>query len=515
MSDSDQSQDALLGTIAGGAIWTFGGRITKLVLLFFVEIAMARFLGLSSYGGITLAVVTINLGTTFGSLGMARGIGRKVPYYETDQTKARGAIRSALTLVLVGGVIVGVGVFVAAPVIATRVVSDPETVWLFRLAGLTIPFSVLTGVGISTAKAFNDATTHVAVRQLFIPISRAVAIPAVIAAGFGAVYATLGIAVTTAIGGLLAIYLGFRHIPFELRGSTTPMRREMFAFSFPLVLASGMQFLITNTDTILIGAFLATESVGIYNAALKIMNLGWLFFYPVTTLLGPVLARLDRDDRHTEAKRTYQVSVKWMSLLTFPVFLLVFLFPEVVIGVTFGSDATVGAPALRILILPVMFSVLLGSNDGALVSFGHNKIHMYGNAATAGVNVVLNLILIPRYGIVGAATATAFSLGMRNVIYSARLYQCHGIHPLSRSLVRSLGSVLPIVVLGYPLFRRLFPVTFPTVTAVGLVFLAVYAFVVVRSGGIETEDIEVVNRFEQSKGIDLQFLRTLVKRLQA
>jgi O-antigen/teichoic acid export membrane protein len=380
---------------------------------------------------------------------------------------------------------------------------------------LTIPFFVLVGIGVSTAKAFNDATTHVAVRQLFIPISRAIIVPGVIALGFGAVYATAGIAVTMILGGLLALLLGFRHIPFDLRGPREPMLREMLTFSVPLMLASGMQFLITNTDTILVGAFLATTSVGVYNAALRIMNLGWLFFYPVTTLLGPVLTRLDREYRIVEATRTYQVSVKWMALLTIPMFLLLFLFPQVVIGVTFGEEATSGAAALRILILPVMFSVLLGPNDGALVSFGHNKIHMYGNAATALANLGLNLFLIPRYGIVGAATATALSLGMRNVIYSARLYQAHGVQPFSGALFRVLGATVPIVAVGYFAFVRLFPVRFLTVTAIGLVFLTVYVIVVVKVGGIEQEDIDVVTRFEESKGLNLDILRTIVKRLQA
>lgn len=515
MSNQDNSQDALLGTIAGGAIWSFGGRVAKLCLLFLVEIMMARFLGLSSYGGITLAVVTLNLGSMLGGLGMSQGIIRKVPLYEKEQPKARGAIWSALTWVLVGSTIVGASVFVAASFIATEIVQNPDTVWLFRIAGLAMPFSALTGVGISTAKAFNDATTHVAVRQLFIPLSRAIAIPALIAAGFGAVYATMGIAVSVALGGVLAIYLGFRHIPFKLTGPRELMLGEMLTFSFPLVLASGMQFVITNTDTVLVGVFLSTTSVGTYNVALNIHNLGWLFFYPVTTLIGPVLTRLERDDRVTDAKRTYQVSTKWMSLLTFPFFLLVFLFPEVVIGVTFGSAATAGADALRVLILAPMFSVLMGANGGALVSFGHSRIQMYGNATAAGINILLNVLLIPRYGITGAAIATAFALGMKNVVYSARLYQAHGIHPFSHSLTRSIASVLPVVVIGYVAFVRLFPVRFVTVTAIGLLFLVAYGFIVIRVGGIEQEDIDVVNRFEQSKNVDLDCLRTLVKRLQA
>jgi len=515
MSDEDESQGALLGTVAGGAIWSFGGRIAKMALLFIVEIVMARFLGLSSYGGITLAVVIINIGTTVAGLGLGQGITRKVPYYETEPGKARGAIWSALGSALVGGIVVGASIFVAAPFIATQIVNDPDLVWLFRVGGLAIPFSVLVGIGISIAKAFNDATTHVAVQQLFIPTSRAIVIPGLIAAGFGAIYATAGIAATLVLGGCLAIVLGFRHIPFELRGPREPMFREMITFSAPLMLASGMQFLITNMDTILVGMFLATASVGVYNAQLKIMNLGWVFFYPITTLLGPVLTRFDRDDRRKKAKRTYQVSSKWMSLLTLPVFLLVFLFPNVVIRATFGADATAGSTVLRILILPVLFSVLLGANGGALVALGHNRIHMYGNAATAASNLGLNLYLIPRYGIAGAATATALSLGMKNVIYSARLYQAHGVHPFSGSLVRVLGSITPLVIIGYVVFITLFPVRFATVTVVGLVFLAVYTVVVVKVGGIEQEDIDVVTRFEESKGLDLDILRSVIKCLQA
>lgn len=513
MNDDTDSKSTLLGTIAGGAVWTFGGRISKLVLLFLVEVFMARFLGLSSYGGITLAVVAIDVSSVFGGLGLRGGVNRKLPYYEDDPEKARGVLWTAIGGALISSTLIGSGLFLGADIIATRFLNEPEVATLLRIAAVGIPFSVFVGLGITFAKVFTDAKVHITVRQLFLPISRAILVPVLILLT-GISGAVIGITTTFIIGAILAMYLGLKQIPFKLTGPRAPMTKELLTFSFPLMLASGTKMILGKTDIILVGAFLATSQVGVYNVAQNIMNIGWLFFYPISFLLTPVLTRLERDGRLTEANRVYQVTVKWMTFLTFPVFLLIFLFPEVVIGVTFGSDAVSGATAVQFLAALVMFDTLMGANGNALLSFGHNKIQFYGNAMTAILNIILNLVFIPRYGIAGAALASAISLGLRNIIYSARLYQCHDVQPFSRALIRSIGATIPMVVVGYVLFRQLFPTTFFTVTGVGILFLLVYVVIIIKTDGVEQEDIDVVNRLEDNVGADIEIVRTIFKRIQ-
>ena len=512
MSD-DRSTDGL-ATVASGAGWVFGGNVLKLGILFSLQIIMARLLQVESYGGVALASAVINIGAIVGELGLDSGLVRAIPYYEDDVAEVRGVIKAGFLISGLVGLTVGVTMFFAAPIIATRVFREPSTTVLLRIAAIGIPFSVLIDISIAMVRGSRDARPQVLIRQIIDPVLRITLISALIVAGYGAAGAIGGEVIAIAVSGIVALVIAVRLLPLPIRGRTVWMHRELLTFSVPLMFSSGMVFLILNTDTFLIGTFLDSASVGTYNAAFRLQDVGMLFLFPTTFLLGPVLTRFGTQNERVAARRIYQTTTKWAVFLTFPLFLLMFLFPELVIRYSFGTQYVEGARSLQILMIPIMTTVLFGANDTALVSLGHNKIVLYVNVLVATLNIVLNVLLIPRIGIEGAALASAAAFILRDNIYSVFLYHWERIHPFSTAMVKPVSSATVFVVLEYAVLTSFLDPSIVGAIGFMFAFFIAYAFLIVSFGGIEAEDERLLTLVESRMNTELTTVRQSIRWLQ-
>lgn len=501
-----------LETVASGATLTIAGRVVKLLLALGIHVVMARLLGTTAYGGVVLAQVFVGVGSLVAKLGLAQGLVRQIPHYEDETPKARGVVRAGLGLTAVTGAAFGLAVVLAAPTLARVVFDDPSLTFLLQLAGAAIPVTILTHVGVAIARGARDARAQVVVRQLLDPLVQFTLVGVLVAAGFGAVGAMAATVAAQTVSAAVALWLAFRALPFGLRGPSTPMTRELLGFGLPLLLASSMDFVVVHTDTFLLGALRTAGEVGVYNVVFQLRSVGLFFFYPITFLLPPVLTRLAASDEWAEARETYHVASKWLVLATTPVFLLLLLFPGPVIAVTFGADYRAGTTALRLLVLPVMVTSLLSANGSALVALGHNRSNLYVNGGAAVLNVALNVALIPRFGIVGAAAASAAAYVARDVVYTVLLYRWEGLQPFSVAMLRPYLGVLVVAAVGYAGFVSLLPVTPLTVTAVGSGFLLIYLPLLVVLGAVEPADERLLALFEERTGIGLDPLRVAVRR---
>lgn len=516
MSDDNSSENTSdgLGTVVGGATLVFLGRVSKLALTFGVQIVMARFLPTTSYGGVVLTITSYRVTSLISHLGIPSGVTRNVPHYEEDTDKVRGVVKGAFKTVFVSSLVASTLMIVLAPIISTRIFNQPELTVLLRIAALGLPITSLGSIAVSTAKGTRDAKTHVIVNQILNPIFTLSLVSLFVYLGYEAVGVISGQIAANVLTAIAALYLAYRVIPFSIFGPTVSMTRELLTFSLPLLLSAGMNFVLFNTDTLLIGMLLEAAQVGIYNVAFQIRGIGMFFFYPLAYLLPPVLTRLAKRNEWQEARRTYQVVSKWMVLLSLPVFLGFMFFPEVILRATFGPRYVGGATVLQILMIPVIVTVLLGANDKALVALGYNKLNMYVNIAGAVLNLVLNLVLIPQFGTIGAASATAFALIARDILFSLMLYRKDGLQPLSRAMLKPFVGTSLLAILGYALFIQFVEPTFLSVAVVGFLSLGIYLPLIVVLDGIEDEDERLLDMVENRIGFDLVRVRAVANRLR-
>lgn len=209
-------------------------------------------------------------------------------------------------------------------------------------------------------------------------------------------------------------------------------------------------------------------------------------------------------------RRNYAVLTKWVVAATFPLFLTIFLFPEAVLDVVFGASYVQAGTALRILALGALIHVLVGPNASTLVVIGKTRLNMIDDLIGATVNVLLNLFLIPAMGIIGAAIASAVSLGMINVLKSAQIFRMHKIHPFTKNYLKPMILSTVVIFVIYSLVNPVHSVW--VLISLFFLFMAIYGVSLIITRSLDEEDIMMFLKLEKLTGIDASYVKRILKR---
>jgi len=500
---SQTTVDSISTVLSGGALVSIG-KFLALAAGFLTQVTMARLLTEAAYGEVVLALSVVNIIGLFGKLGLDDGIMRQFPHHEDVPAKAYGVVRAGLGLATVSGVTIGVAVFFAAPVIADRVFDNPSLVPLIRLGAVGIPLAAINQVAVSLARGARDARPQAYVKQVLQPGSRFIFTAVLLLAGFEAAGAVAGKVGSVLFGTVLVLVMAYRILPsYEVESE--PMYREVLAFSLPLIAVQGLGFLNTNVDIYMVGYFLPSDELGIYNIGLQMSNIVSSILMTAGFLLPPMMTRLHDQGKTTETRRVYQLITKWMVVIVLPAVVVLFFAPRLVIGTVFGDSYTPVATALRILLLGKVVGILMGLNTQALIALGKNKVVSYVIFVQTVVNVTLNVLLIPVIGIEGAAIGMAVSGIIGDVLGVAILNRNFSVHPFSSSVLLPLFAIGGVATLSSAALFLLELPTWWTVVVVGLAYLPIVLKLVP-----EEEDRELLGRLEDRIGFDLSPVERLM-----
>lgn len=183
-----------------------------------------------------------------------------------------------------------------------------------------------------------------------------------------------------------------------------------FAAAWPLALLSGMQLINQNTDIIILGFFRSIDEVGIYKVSVTGASLVVFGLQAITMAVSPHFARLHSQGDMKQLQRLVTQSSRVILMFSLPVVLLLVFFGDQVLFYVFGEKYISGGVPLAILAGGQLLSVFMGAVGVLLMMAGHERDVVRGVAIGAGVNVLLNFVLIPPFGMAGAATATAVSM---------------------------------------------------------------------------------------------------------
>jgi O-antigen/teichoic acid export membrane protein len=469
---------------------------------------MARFLTENAYGDVVLALAVANIAALIATLGLDDGLMQQFPRFEDDQKKARGVVRAGLVITVISSIVVAALVFLSAPLISSRFFDDQSLTTLIRIASLGVPFIVLRNNAVALARGARSAKTHAIVDQIVQPGFRLLFIAALVLGGFKAAGAVVGQIGSATVAGLIAVYLALQLLP-SIRGAYTPMYKSLLTFSLPLIAMQGMGFLNSNMDIYMLGYFLKSSEVGVYNIALQLGNLITSVLVTVGFLLPPVITRLYEEKKYGEMLSTYQGLTKWMVMFAIPIFIVMFFAPKIVIGVLFGSKYAEGALALQILIAGKLFAIFAGLNTRALIALGNNRIVSYIVAVQAVLNFILNYLFIPIYGIEGGAAALVASLIIGNILGSGYLYKQYGLHPIRPSLINFMEVLCFIAGVTYVGISALNVPLWASVFILG----GIYPFIVIRYA-LEPMDEELLVVCEDQMGVDLGLIKNRMRKFQ-
>jgi O-antigen/teichoic acid export membrane protein len=193
---------------------------------------------------------------------------------------------------------------------------------------------------------------------------------------------------------------------------------------------SGMQIINTHTDIIMLGTIKGAEAAGIYSIVNRGAALITFVLFAVNVPLAPVISSLYAAKDMKRLQHVITKSSRIILLYSLPIGISLIVFRNWFL-LLFGQEFTQGETALIILSIAQLFSAAMGSVGLPLIMTGHERNTAIIVGSSAMLSVVLNVILIPKWGLEGAATATACNIIIRNILSAIWVYKKLGISSIA------------------------------------------------------------------------------------
>lgn len=485
---------AELKRFAEGAGITFVGKILGGGMQYLYIIVVARILGGESFGLFSLGLTIISLAGIIGLLGLDNGVIKYVASYRAagDKQRVKGAIVKSLQCSFIASVFIGIVLFLTAEAVSVKIFNKPELENIFKLMSLSLPFWSLMVIALSSTRGFQIMWCTVCGRDLFWPISSLTLVLIFFFAGLRLYGVVVSYVISVCLTSALSIYLLIQTFPEIKYTQSIPETRKLLRLSVPLLLVTCLSFLVMWIDTLMLGHFRSSEEVGIYNAAMRTAFLASMMLASSNAVFAPMISDLHSKREIQKLESLFKTTTKWVYTVSLAVFLLIAMLSKEIMTL-FGTGFAPGKSPLIILAFAQLVNAGVGPVAFMLVMTGWQDTVMYGTMGVCFLNIILNYLLIPPYGIVGASIASGASVIFLNLLLLLRVCRLLKMHPYNLKFVRNTGltvaafSVLPLIKYIPIDFVR----TYKLLISVPL-SLAVFASLVYK-WGVDDEDRFIVD----------------------
>lgn len=415
-----------------------------------------------------------------------------------DHAGVWGTIQLGLVGAAVAGIGIGAVLFLASEPIATGLFDEPRLATLLKIVAILVPFLTVSNVLAGTARGFRKMEYVALAENVVQSLVRLVLIVlvALVTRGLDVIAATLVFAISDLAATATFVVLLRRHFVAEAQSVPRARRevKEVFRFALPLWIASLLRQSRRNFETVMLGATRAASSVGVYSVVNKVNLVGHVWLLSIFAAVKPTLARL-HDRRDTGGLgHLYTTVTRWSLTLTLPFFLVMVLYREPILAVFGPSFAAVGTTALVLLAIAELVNAGTGICGSMIEMTGHTRVKVANSVILTTLLISTNAVLIPRWGVVGAATASLVGISIFNVLSVVEVLILEGLFPFDRTfwkpVTAGVGAFLGGTVLMWvqPVGRSV-----PLAAAEGLAVLGGFLALLVMLG-VPDEDRLVVDR---------------------
>ena len=196
---------------------------------------------------------------------------------------------------------------------------------------------------------------------------------------------------------------------------------EILRASYPMALSAISYFLMQSTDVLFISAYDTFESVAYYSIAVKLATVTALALISVNIVIAPKIASIYNDKNFYQLKLILKKATRMNVVISLPIIIILLFFSEYVLS-TFGSNYILAKNALWILLIAQFFNSITGPSALYLNMTGRQKKLNVILVISLLINVVLNIILVPDFGMLGAAISTTISFVISKILASALVF---------------------------------------------------------------------------------------------
>lgn len=388
-------------TIFKNTFWLFSGKVVGAILRALLVIFAARTLGAGEYGSFALGMSFVLIFQVLPDFGIGAVLTREVARDEKNRSRYLAtafAIEIVLSVLTLGAIFATNKLFIR----------DPVTLSLIPVLSFVVLLDVLREFLYAFIRAFQkmewQAFTHVFTNLLVFGfgISALTVLPSAQNLAWAYLFG-IGVGTFVVAGVTMAL---FAQRPAMLRASfDRTLVQPLLAAAWPIGLANFLYLILLYLDAVMLGWFLPREQVGFYSAAVKFDEFLIIFPQVIALAIFPVFSKLVQE--RDRLKEVLELALQLNIVLALPIVVGVLILAPEIVHVVFGSGYDASIPALRAIIISLLFTFPSLTLLNFLIALDRRREVLLYEGFLVAFNFVTNLIFIPQFGIVAAATNTA------------------------------------------------------------------------------------------------------------
>ena len=430
-----------LGSISRQSGVYFAGTMLTTAAAYFFKIYLARTLGAEKLGLYALGMTLVGFVGLFNGLGLPTAAARFVADYSArkDFFRLGGFLRASMALLASGNLVLAAAMLLTGPWVVTHFYHSPQLtayLWAFALIMLVGVLNTFLG---QIMAGYQDVSRRTLITHFIGTPANMVVAVILISTGFGlSGYLAAQVASALLVLGLLG-FSTWKMTPRPARASGSwHIQREVISFSSVAFGITALQFALAQADKIVLGYYLDAEQVGIYVVASALVGFVPVVLQSVNQIFSPTIAELYASGSQSMLQQLYSTLTKWILILTIPLALTLLIFPHSLMAI-FGSVFQGGAAVLAIGTVGQLLNCAVGSVGHLLLMSGNQSVLMRILAVSAALMVCLTVLLVPHFGIAGAAMAAAAGVVVTNVWSLGAVRRRLDLFPYNRQYFRLLA----------------------------------------------------------------------------
>ncbi len=441
--------------ITRGAGIALGGIIAEKGILFLYTIFLARKLGTHNLGIYALGISIVGILSVISNLGLNTGITRYVAIYSEKKCCAeiKGTVLGGLFISLISSLVIIGLVFESADLISANLLHKPDLAKILKIMSIAIPFDSFVWILLAATRGLKFMHYTAVIKNFCWPVLRLFfGILFLLGLGMEADGAAIAYVLSSIMAATLSFYFVNRLIPLtDSRVRPLYNMKSLLYFSIPMAFSILSGNFARQIDVFMLGIFSTASDVGIYSVIVRIIVLLELFFGIFIPIFNPYVTTLHQKGEIVKLSEILKTITRWNIMLSLPFFLSILLFPNTFLRL-FGTEYSEATVCLIILVVGRLINSLSSLSNSIIFMTGKSKITLMNNLFILSINIILNYILIPQYGLLGAAFATSSCLILLAVIRISEVYHLWRIHPFSIKLLKPIIAGLAALSLSLLFF---------------------------------------------------------------
>ncbi len=451
----EQQRKDLLSVVKGGGI-SFAGTTATRGISYIYNAVLIWGLGAVDFGFFTLGLVIIYFASILTELGMDNGIIRYGAIHAENQSQVsiHKTTMVALRISLSIGILFLLAILALANPLSNTVFHKPELTPLIRSFGFIIPILAAQNLLLASTRALKIMKCSVYVTTL--QQSSALVLAIILLAlkmGVQVIAISLVVSYVLALG--LAVYFYLKIIPRNIPGARPFSISELMKFSIPLSLTRWIQYANDRTEVLFLGLLPNVVNVGIYRIAWSLAGLETMLRLSLEQILAPFSSDLSYRKKISHLENLYKTTAKWGFTFALLITLVYTLFAKQIMNI-FSPAYIAGASVLIALAFAQLFNESTGACGTILIMSGRSDLSLLNTIILLVSSIGLDWLLIPKYGLSGAAAAGAATIILVNFLRVIEVWITLHIHPIKWSFIKPViaGLMSTLVIAGVRLISN-------------------------------------------------------------